>query len=121
MDTEHYKQLLLQKERELLSEVAYMEGEATSLAEPEPADVVDDSAAAQGTAQALEQDMVASQLLVDVRNALRRIEQGTYGRCTICGRPIGKARLDAVPWTPYCLEDQKKQDEAAGDQTGSTL
>jgi len=42
--------------------------------------------------------------------ALRRIEDGTYGKCVDCGRPIEPARLEAVPWTPYCRADQEKHD-----------
>ena len=38
-----------------------------------------------------------------IREALRRIGDGTYGTCTRCGKPIGAARLVAVPSTPYCL------------------
>ena len=45
-----------------------------------------------------------------VRYALQRLEEGTYGKCAVCGRQIERARLEAVPWTPYCLEDQEKQD-----------
>jgi DnaK suppressor protein len=44
--------------------------------------------------------------LQQVRVALRRIEDGTYGTCIVDGRPIEEKRLHAVPWTPYCLEHQ---------------
>lgn len=37
-----------------------------------------------------------------IRAALRRIEDGTYGLCARCGEPIAEARLDALPWTPHC-------------------
>lgn len=37
-----------------------------------------------------------------IRAALRRIADGTYGKCTRCGAPVGEARLDVMPWTPYC-------------------
>ena len=38
-----------------------------------------------------------------VREALGRIDNGTYGTCARCGKPIGAARLAAVPSTPHCL------------------
>jgi DnaK suppressor protein len=38
-----------------------------------------------------------------VREALRRLEDGTFGLCEECGRPIAKARLDAVPFAAYCV------------------
>ena len=39
-----------------------------------------------------------------VRGALRRIEEGTYGACAVCGRPIGEERLGVVPETALCIE-----------------
>jgi DnaK suppressor protein len=44
--------------------------------------------------------------LSDVDRALRRLDDGTYGRCEACGRPIGAARLEAKPMTRFCIEDQ---------------
>ena len=43
-----------------------------------------------------------------VRLALERLREGTFGECLHCGRPIGEKRLDALPWTPYCIECQEK-------------
>ena len=37
-----------------------------------------------------------------IRAALRRIEDGSYGVCTRCGEQISEARLDTLPWTPLC-------------------
>lgn len=43
-----------------------------------------------------------------VRNALARISGGTFGECVNCHQPIGAKRLEAVPWTPYCIVCQEK-------------
>ena len=43
-----------------------------------------------------------------VEDALRRIDDGTYGTCIACGRPIIAERLELVPETPYCVEDAAK-------------
>jgi DnaK suppressor protein len=43
-------------------------------------------------------------LLVEVEAALERIEAGTYGACAQCGRPIGTERLQALPYTPRCID-----------------
>ena len=37
-----------------------------------------------------------------IRFALGRIADGSYGQCVRCGEDISEARLDAVPWTPFC-------------------
>ncbi len=39
-----------------------------------------------------------------IRAAVARTASGDYGICTHCGNPIASARLDALPWTPYCRE-----------------
>jgi RNA polymerase-binding protein DksA len=39
-----------------------------------------------------------------VEHALARLEAGTFGRCTSCGREIGVERLEAIPWTPVCID-----------------
>ncbi|MBL9051605.1 MAG: TraR/DksA family transcriptional regulator [Tabrizicola sp.] len=40
--------------------------------------------------------------IAQIRAALARIEDGTYGECMRCGAAIAEARLDALPWTPLC-------------------
>jgi len=41
--------------------------------------------------------------LTQVEAALERISAGTYGSCSICGEQIGEGRLEARPWTPFCI------------------
>jgi DnaK suppressor protein len=43
-----------------------------------------------------------------VRLALERLHEGTFGECMHCGKPIGEKRLEALPWTPYCIACQEK-------------
>ena len=41
----------------------------------------------------------------DVDRALAKLEDGTYGRCDVCGEPVGAERLDALPWAVLCVRD----------------
>jgi DnaK suppressor protein len=43
-----------------------------------------------------------------VHRALNRIKDGSFGECVRCGAEIGPKRLEALPWTPYCIECQEK-------------
>ena len=49
----------------------------------------------------------AKQSLVYVRNALSRIENGTYSDCEICGKEIAEQRLEALPYATLCMEHAK--------------
>ncbi|MBN2471352.1 MAG: TraR/DksA C4-type zinc finger protein [Anaerolineae bacterium] len=45
-----------------------------------------------------------------VEDALTKFKQGTYGTCENCGKEIDIARLEAIPYTPYCLECAEARD-----------
>jgi len=122
MNTQHFRQRLLDKERKLLEEMARLEHEARDSGEAEVRDATDDATSSQSTSEVLQEDALLSRTLTQVRDALKRIEDGTYGRCIACVRSIEEARLEAVTWAAYCLEDQEKQDKRAhAPQGGSTL
>jgi len=46
--------------------------------------------------------------LVEIDAALPRLDEGKYGLCEACGKPIGDERLEALPAARYCVEDQTK-------------
>jgi DnaK suppressor protein len=50
----------------------------------------------------------AQQTLVEIDAALRRIDDGSYGTCELCGKPIGTERLRALPWARLCIDDQRR-------------
>jgi RNA polymerase-binding transcription factor DksA len=51
-------------------------------------------------------------LLQKVSTALSRIDDGSFGICVVCGRPIEEARLEALPYTDLCLEDKKMEEKS---------
>ncbi len=57
--------------------------------------------------EGLEED--AERQLRDVEAALARIDDGSYGKCTACGKEIPAERLEAVPWATLCIDDARKQ------------
>ena len=59
-------------------------------------------AAEMGEAQALAGPLLAQ--LADVESALAKLDDGTYGTCESCGRPIADARLEAMPHTRFCID-----------------
>ena len=96
------RQRLLAERTRLRSEI-----EEEELVNPEPMTYGSQAASAtqvfdQNRQRALRER--AQRELAAVDAALGRIDAGTYGRCTRCGRPIDPERLDALPWTPFDLD-----------------
>jgi RNA polymerase-binding transcription factor DksA len=114
MNTEHFKEKL-EEERALitkeLGEIA-VEGEnGLWIAKDPRMDVMPPQAEPNEAADKLEEmdergeEVTAlSTRLADVRLALENIEQGTYGRCEVCGREIEEERLEANPAARTCME-----------------
>lgn len=64
-----------------------------------------------------ERDLAALRILEaeldDIQHALRRIEEGNYGICGECGKPIGDERLEAKPWARLCIVHQAQMEKTA--------
>jgi DnaK suppressor protein len=60
-----------------------------------------------------EQSLLVNQqaLLTEVERAIERIEKGTYGKCTNCGRPIPEKRLEAIPWASHDVKCEEQLEQ----------
>lgn len=120
MDTALFKQRLLAKQQELLDSIARSENDARESRSAEVEDWVDEATSSELKETAFAVSTVEAKTLEQVRAALQRIKDGAYGKCVDCGRPIEPARLEAVPWTPYCRADQEKHDAEDADARRSS-
>lgn len=50
--------------------------------------------------------------LLNLEEALKRIDEGSYGRCDLCGGAISKPRLKALPQAKYCIKCQEKEEKS---------
>ncbi len=50
------------------------------------------------------------QMLIRIDEAMKRLEEGSFGRCTYCSEPIGLPRLKALPWASYCIRCQEREE-----------
>jgi DnaK suppressor protein len=112
MDIQHSKQRLLAREQELIANIARFDNEARESRTAEVEDPIDQVISSENKAAIFQESTLAAETLKQVRDALQRVDEGAYGKCIDCGRSIEPARLEAVPWTPYCLADQEKHDKA---------
>lgn len=104
-------QRLRQTLEALLRALAQPLGKRDQIAIETSADALDQVQGAANREMAVRQLESDSGRLRDVRQAIRRIEQGTYGVCLRCDSDISIKRLSAVPWAAYCLncQDQAEQ------------
>jgi len=102
-----FKALLIAKRNEILGDVSFMEdemirksrGEAAA-SSADPADIGSDTCDLDNAL-----GLMASErkILREIKGALLRIEDGTYGICEIGGELIPKPRLRAIPWARFCV------------------
>jgi len=131
-DIEHFKQILLEKRREIIGSVIEMRDEALKKSRLDAsgdlssmpihmADIGTDN-----YEQEFALDLMNSErkLLREIDDALQRIEDQTYGICEGTGKPIRKVRLEAKPWARHCVEHAQmleqglvtKQEQPASEQ-----
>jgi len=111
-DIKRFKKMLLEKRRDILSDVTEMEGEALKKSRLDatgdlssmPIHMADIGTDNYEQEFALELMDGERKLLQEIDAALERIEQGNYGICEGSGKLIAKARLEAQPWARYCVE-----------------
>lgn len=116
-----YKNLLLQKRKELLDQMNFIrdtEMETTLKEATGDHSAYSFHMADQGTdAMEREKNFLYAQrngrLLYHIDMALERIENGTYGLCQSCGKPISEERLEAVPHARLCIQCKANEEKTA--------
>jgi RNA polymerase-binding transcription factor len=107
MNVERYKQRLQELEARLLGRTQRARGEARDQPRDSPGDPGDLSVVDELQSEEFTEGELDAAVLQQVRDALQRIDAGTFGRCVVDDAPIEEKRLEAVPWTPYCLKHQR--------------
>jgi RNA polymerase-binding transcription factor DksA len=109
---EHFRGLLMEKQKEIIGDVNAMEAEALRKSRLEAggdlssmpihmADMGTDNFEQEFSLGLLDSER---NMLVDIVHALNKIDIGTYGICEGTGKMIIKPRLEANPWAKYCIE-----------------
>jgi DnaK suppressor protein len=107
---EHFKGKLVQKKLSLADMVMRTEGYGR---EKEPAiqDVADMAVESYTKEFMFGKSSGDRAILLQVNEALERIDDKSFGVCIHCGEPIHAKRLDAVPWAQFCLRCQGLQEK----------
>ena len=109
MDLEHYRQRLLAVEQEARTRLERAVARVSEPSDAVPRDTADESSSGDLRYQQLAQAEAARTLLNQVRDALDRIKNGTFGTCAEDGEPIEEDRLEAVPWAAYCHRHDRRR------------
>ncbi len=100
---EKYKEILLQEKTKILQ--ANLNNDAMeNLGVNESGDMVDIASKLYQTDFFLQMADYDKEKLQLLDKALEKIANGSYGICEGLNKPIEEKRLDAIPWTPYCIE-----------------
>jgi RNA polymerase-binding transcription factor len=117
MNIQEYKRRLLEIEKNLVARRAGAHEAARAQVMDTAGDAGDASVADEDESVDFSEGELDDTVLQQVEDALRRIDDGTFGQCAVDGGPIEPKRLDAMPWTPYCLKHQQLLEAAARPRT----
>ena len=102
-----YEDTLRRKQHELLD--SYQRDKAAGNAQPD--DGIQDLADKAASAYSKELNFSLSDgernVLMLIDEAFARMRDSAFGVCTNCGNTIGEKRLQAIPWSPYCIDCQE--------------
>jgi len=108
---EYYKKKLVTRRAELLRGIARTEQEGREADEDPTVDLADKAANSYTKEFLFGQTHNDWSTLKLVDEALKRIEEGTFGECITCHQELQQKRLEAVPWTRHCIPCQEKKEQ----------
>jgi DnaK suppressor protein len=117
---ESFKKRLEDRQRELRQNVTRTEQDGRAADMDTAQDIADRASSSYQKEFLFHQSSSERQTLQMVEGALSRIREGTFGECISCGNEINAKRLEAVPWTRYCIECQEKLEKGQLEQDTGT-
>ncbi len=118
MDTEHFRKILVDERDRVASTIEHLhESNSRSFEEETEEETYDNHLADSATAtlnreidSTLEEN--SEHVLHGIDEALGRIENGTFGTCSVCGKQIAEDRLEALPYATRCIDCQRLAERA---------
>jgi DnaK suppressor protein len=111
IDTEQIKQRLQLRRQQISESLRHLDDEMQELDVDSVQDMADRSVLSMSKESLFEQVSQQRTALHMVEDALERIADGSFGVCASCGDEISARRLDALPWTQYCLQCQETRED----------
>jgi len=103
-----FRALLLRKKESIVRKLSELTNESKEMETNIAQDVVDKAETSYTKEFLLSLSDADREQLLLVDEALRRLDRNEFGICQFCQQEIGRKRLEALPWTPYCIDCQEK-------------
>ena len=116
VDTERFRSLLLEERERVRHTVSHLHEQNHRSLEDETEEETFDNHLADSATATLDREIDytleenSEHVLKEIDDALSRIDDGTYGTCVNCGKPIAEERLAAIPWATYCIDCKRLQE-----------
>jgi RNA polymerase-binding protein DksA len=116
IDTEQFRTRLIEERKRVKEAIDYLHEENPGSIQDETQDSTADNHPADMATVTFDRELDYSleenegRLLEAIDAAVNRIDQGTFGMCRTCARPIGEERLEALPWTTQCIDCKRKEE-----------
>jgi DnaK suppressor protein len=117
MNVQQYQRRLLELETRLSARATREREQGREQTMDSAGDAGDASVTDESESEDFTEAELDATVLQQVRDALKRIDDGTYGLCVVDRGAIEPKRLDAVPWTPYCAKHAQSLETASQRKT----
>jgi DnaK suppressor protein len=107
-DLDAYKKKLVARRNEIVRKLSEFRNESKEVETDIAQDVADKAESSYTKEFLLSLSDAEREQLFQIDAALKRIERKEFGHCQMCQKEISKKRLNALPWTPYCIDCQEK-------------
>lgn len=117
-DYPKFKKLLLDERARLMQELETMEKHTADMEEAPLVEMTGDEDFADSATDTFDRERIyalestVQGMLRMVEDALRKVEQGTYGICETCGQPINPERLEAIPYARLCITCKEREERS---------
>ena len=120
VDTARFREILEEERRRVLDAISYLHEETPGSLADETEEIVgsSDNHLGETATATLDREIDYSleenseHVLRAIDRALQRIDEGTFGTCETCGRPISEERLEAIPYATQCIDCRRKGERA---------
>lgn len=110
-EKERFEKMLLKKKEEIINILSEAYSESKEVESGIAQDIVDKAESSYTKESLFSLSDTERKQLFMIDEALKRIEDSSYSICQKCQNNISKKRLVVVPWAPYCIECQEKEEK----------